>query len=39
MKSASNSMWNDLFVILTAFAVVLVKLFYFLWYKSKKNKK
>ena len=30
--------WADVIVILFVFAIALVKLFFFVWYNSKKNK-
>ncbi len=39
MNISDEGSWFDLFVIVFVFAIILVKLFIFYWYSSRKDKK
>ena len=39
MESAIESIWTDFSVVFAVFAIVLVKIFLFLWFRSTKNNK
>ena len=39
MNISGDGDWYDLFIIVFVFAIILVKLFIFFWYRSRKDKK
>jgi len=39
MQIADETIWLDYFVIIIVFSIILIKVFLFMWYKSRKNKK
>ena len=38
MQIADETIWFDFFVIIIVFSIILIKVFLFMWYKSRKNK-
>ena len=39
MQIADETIWFDFVVIIIVFSIILIKVFLFMWYKSRKNKK
>ena len=39
MQIADETIWFDFVIIIIVFSIILIKVFLFMWYKSRKNKK
>ena len=39
MQIADETIWFDFVILVIVFAIIPIKLFLFMWYKSRKNKK